>query len=108
MTAPRRILVTRPAHDAQPWVQALREQGLNAVALPLMAIGPSAAPAVQQALARARDAALVPGHYQAVMFVSGNAVQYFFEKNQPLALDEQALLATETRAWTPGPGTERA
>ncbi|MEG0676987.1 MAG: uroporphyrinogen-III synthase [Comamonas sp.] len=108
MTAPRRILVTRPAHDAQPWVQALREQGLNAVALPLMAIGPSAAPAVQQALARARDAALVPGHYQAVMFVSGNAAQYFFKPNSPEALSNQASITPETRAWTPGPGTASA
>lgn len=108
MTAPRRILVTRPAHDAQPWVQALREQGLNAVALPLLAIGGCAAPATQQALAAARHAAQMPGHYRAVMFVSGNAAQYFFKKNLPSALTNQTLLAPETRAWTPGPGTASA
>lgn len=52
--------------------------------------------------------ALKPGHYRAVMFVSGNAVQYFFAQDQTPALDAEALLAPDTRAWTPGPGTERA
>lgn len=51
--------------------------------------------------------ALKPGHYRAVMFVSGNAVQYFFAQDQTPALDAEALLAPDTRAWTPGPGTER-
>ena len=103
-----RILVTRPQHDAQPWVSALQARGLQAVALPLLAIGPCGDPAAQQALTKARQAALTPGHYRAVMFVSGNAVQYFFESNQPLAYDSSRLLAPDTRAWTPGPGTARA
>ena len=103
-----RILVTRPQHDAQPWVDALRTRGLDAAALPLMAIGPCTDPASQQALITARQAARTSGHYRAVMFVSGNAVQYFFESNQPLAHDSPRLLAPDTRAWTPGPGTARA
>lgn len=103
-----RILVTRPQHDAQPWVSALQSRGLQAVALPLLAIGPCSDPAAQQALSTARQAALTPGHYRAVMFVSGNAVQYFFESNQPLVHDSYRLLAPDTRAWTPGPGTARA
>ena len=103
-----RILVTRPQHDAQPWVSALQSRGWEAHALPLMGIGPCSGEAAQQALAQARTAALTPGHYRAVMFVSGNAVQYFFASNDAQALNHQALLAPDTRAWTPGPGTARA
>jgi uroporphyrinogen-III synthase len=99
----RRVLVTRPLHDAQPWVQALQARGIAAQALPLLAIGPCADDASQQALAAARRDAQTPAHYRAVMFVSGNAVQHFFAAPQA-----PALLAAETRAWTPGPGTERA
>ena len=103
-----RILVTRPQHDAQPWVDALRAHGLNAFALPLMAIGPSASPQSWQALQAARRAASTPGHYRAVMFVSGNAAQYFFAQNQADVSGYQGHLAINTRAWTPGPGTARS
>ena len=104
----RRILVTRPLHDAKTWVEAFRAHGLQAEALPLMAIGPCTDAAAQAALASARRRALQPGHYRAVMFVSGNAVQHFFASNNPETLDSKALLATDIRAWTPGPGTESA
>lgn len=104
----RRILVTRPLHDAKTWVEAFRAHGLQAEALPLMAIGPCTDAAAQAALASARQRALQPGHYRAVMFVSGNAVQHFFAPNSPEVLDRKALLATDIRAWTPGPGTESA
>lgn len=104
----RRVLVTRPLHDAKPWVDALRARGLQAEALPLLAIGPSADEASRQALIAARQRALQPSHYRAVMFVSGNAVQYFFAQNQPQTHTKKAFLAPDTRAWTPGPGTKRA
>ncbi|KGG82513.1 MULTISPECIES: uroporphyrinogen-III synthase [Comamonas] len=104
----RRVLVTRPLHDAKPWVDAFRARGLLAEALPLIGIGPCTDPAAHQALLKARQLALKPGHYRAVMFVSGNAVQYFFAQDQTPAFDAEALLAPDTRAWTPGPGTERA
>lgn len=104
----RRVLVTRPLHDAKPWVDAFRARGLQAEALPLIGIGPCTDPAAHQALLRARQLALKPGHYRAVMFVSGNAVQYFFAQDQTPAFDAEALLAPDTRAWTPGPGTKRA
>ena len=103
-----RILVTRPQHDAQPWVDALRAHGLDAVALPLMAIGSCASPQYQHALQAARRAASTPGHYRAVMFVSGNAVQYFFASNRSDVIGYQGHIAINTRAWTPGPGTARA
>lgn len=104
----RRVLVTRPLHDAKPWVDAFRARGLLAEALPLIGIGPCTDPVAHQALLKARQLALKPGHYRAVMFVSGNAVQYFFAQDQTPAFDAEALLAPDTRAWTPGPGTERA
>ena len=67
----RRLLVTRPADQAGPWVQRLREAGIDAVALPLMGVAPveDGAPVVQawEQLA-ARDL---------VMFVSPNAVAQF-------------------------------
>ena len=101
---PPRVLVTRPAHDAAAWVDALQACGLQARPLPLMAIGPCRADGLPQALAAARERmAAGPGAdgYRAVMFVSGNAVQYFFG-NGP------AQLPQDTRAWTPGPGTAQA
>lgn len=104
----RRILVTRPLHDAKPWVDAFRARGLQAEALPLIGIGPCTDPAARQALLKARQLALKSGHYRAVMFVSGNAAQYFFTPSSPQTHIGQALLAPDTRAWTPGPGTERA
>jgi uroporphyrinogen-III synthase len=33
----RRVLVTRPLHDAKPWADAFRARGLQAEALPLLA-----------------------------------------------------------------------
>ena len=100
-----RVIVTRPAREAAHWVQQLQAQGIAAAALPLIAIGPCTDPVAQQTLARAQQQL---DQYRALMFVSGNAVIYFFEQNKPLALMQQALVATKTRAWAPGPGTARA
>lgn len=104
MPAPR-ILITRPAHDAAAWVQTLAGHGLQAEALPLIAIGPCQGGAARQALLRARDAARVPGHWRAIMFVSGNAVQYFFEPNHGSEPDGWSQTAPDLRVWAPGPGT---
>ena len=92
----RRVLVTRPAPDAQHWVQQLQARGIVASALPLIDI----ARADHAALDQARRDAATPGHYRALMFVSGNAVQFFFAPGVPLA--------SGTRAWAPGPGTARS
>lgn len=103
----RRALVTRPAQDAAQWVADLQAQGIAAEALPLIAI--TASPANRAALQAVRERLAHPrAFYRAVMFVSGNAVEYFFEPNQAPALSGKALAAIETRAWTPGPGTARA
>lgn len=92
------VIVTRPAADAQHWVEQLRQEGFAAEALPLIAIAPAADSA---ALARARQAL---GGYAACMFVSGNAVEYFFKT--PLASAEG--LPPSLRLMAPGPGTVAA
>ncbi|MGN1055477.1 MAG: uroporphyrinogen-III synthase, partial [Comamonas sp.] len=97
----RHVVVTRPQPEAQQWVQRLTAQGCGACAVPLMEIGPCTHPAaqaaVQQALAQLAS-------FQAVMFVSGNAVRYFFDR-----LHDQGLhLPATTRLWAPGPGTAQA
>ena len=104
MPSPR-VIVTRPAREAAHWVEQLGAHGIRATALPLIAIGPCTDPATQQALRQARAQ---QSRYRALMFVSGNAVAYFFESNQPLALTGKELAAINTRAWSPGPGTARA
>ena len=93
-----RVIVTRPAADAQHWVEQLRQEGFAAEALPLIDIAPASDSA---ALAKARQAL---GGYAACMFVSGNAVEYFFKK--PLAGAEG--LPPSLRLMAPGPGTVAA
>ena len=94
-----RVIVTRPAHDAQRWVMDLLAVGLEAAALPLINIGPlddrSAMISAWQRL----------GDYVGVMFVSANAVDHFFESKQALAGDLYGFEYSKTRAWAPGPGT---
>lgn len=102
------VIVTRPAHDADRWVQALQARGLQAEALPLIEI--AALPAsqdLQQAWQRIDT-------YAALMFVSGNAVEAFFASNQATALILRVQTATNSiadqkpRFLAPGPGTVAA
>ena len=97
-----RVIVTRPQREAQRWVLDLSALGLEALALPLIEVGPVADPAdlvrVWQQLA----------DYVGVMFVSGNAVDHFFASKPPLAPEFIAQEAIKTRAWATGPGTARA
>jgi uroporphyrinogen-III synthase len=94
---PPRVIVTRPAAQATPWVDALRASGLDAAALPLIDIGPVTDPApVHEAWAQLASTALV-------FFVSGNAAQAFFA----LRPGEAPWPAT-TRAAAPGPATADA
>ncbi|WP_296444961.1 uroporphyrinogen-III synthase [Rhodoferax sp. UBA5149] len=97
-----RVIVTRPEREAQRWVLDLSALGLNAVALPLIKVGPVDHPAnLLQAWQRLAD-------YVGVMFVSGNAVDHFFALKPPLAPVFIAQSAIKTRAWATGPGTARA
>ena len=92
-----RVLVTRPAGQADDWVAHLRGQGVDAQALPLIGIAPAADPEiVRQAWQRLASLRLV-------IFVSPNAVEQFFalrpaDHAWPLGL----------RAASPGPGTSEA
>lgn len=91
-----RVIVTRPEADAPAWVQGLAQRGHEVLALPLIGVGPSADPhSVAQAWATL-------ARYQAVMFVSGNAVNYF------MAGSSRQSWPTSTRAWATGPGTHAA
>ena len=49
-----RVIVTRPAREAAHWVAQLGAHGIEAVALPLIAIGPCTDAALRQALDAAR------------------------------------------------------
>ncbi len=97
-----RLIVTRPERDAQRWVHDLQAAGQHAVAMPLITIGP-----VPDAT-RLREVWMGMKRYVGVMFVSGNAVDYFFASKPAEAPVFNALLAPDIRAWAPGPGTAKA
>jgi uroporphyrinogen-III synthase len=92
-----RVIVTRPALQALPWVDRLRVLGVDAVALPLIDI------------AAAEDAAPLAAAWQGlaghalVMFVSANAVVHFFAQRPAGAAWPAGALAGST-----GPGTSAA
>lgn len=110
---PLRVLVTRPARDARHWVEQLQRGGVAAEALPLIEIVPAGGAASVQALAEAWQA-LARGHYAACLFVSGNAVDYFFKSNQAFAHNSSDKFAIKNivndglRFMAPGPGTVAA
>lgn len=109
-----RVIVTRPLQDAQHWVQQLQQSRFAAEALPLIDIAPAAD---TQAAGRAWKT--LDG-YAACMFVSGNAVEYFFKQKVTLAKAVLGDVATKTiankdsglpvsvRFLAPGPGTVAA
>ncbi len=93
-----RVIVTRPAPQAGTWVNGLRAAGLNAVSLPLIEIaGPPDTDAVIAAWQRLAS-------FDALMFVSANAVQQFF------ALRPQGLQVSDfsARFFVTGPGSVNA
>ena len=113
-----RVIVTRPAREAQRWVQQFQQGGIEAEALPLIEIAPAPAAASVQAL---RQAWQTLDSYAACLFVSGNAVDYFFKQNKALAHDQHGhsainsiasqvpdQLSPNLRFMAPGPGTVAA
>ncbi len=93
-----RVVLTRPAADAQTWMDAFKAAGHEVVALPLIEIKPASnAPLIQEAWA------LWP-NWQAVMFVSAQAVRHFFE-HRP---NEVPSFENGPRCWATGPGTHKA
>jgi uroporphyrinogen-III synthase len=111
----RRVLVTRPVHDAKPWVEQLNLHGFEAEALSLIEIAPVTAEAEVAALLRARQSL---GKYAALMFVSGNAVEHFFQQKEAAARrlsSSSAIEKVANQVWptalrflAPGPGTAAA
>ena len=94
-----RVVVTRPKNEARKWVDALVAGGYDAVALPLIEIGAAPNPdAVVQAW-------LGLHAFDAVMFVSSNAVDHFFALKPSPAPVFTAQAAIKTRAFVTGPGT---
>ena len=90
------VLVTRPARQAADWVLRLRAAGIDAAALPLIAIGAAPDPAaVRSAWQQLR-------HMRLAVFVSPNAAECFFGA-RPLEVPWPA----GTRAAAVGPGTSR-
>ncbi|MCF8211033.1 MAG: uroporphyrinogen-III synthase [Rhodoferax sp.] len=97
-----RVVVTRPQPEADQWVRALRASGYDAQALPLIVVEPPPDPlAVRAAWDRLSD-------YDALMFVSGNAVQHFFALQpapEPVFAPHSRFRA---RAFVTGPGSTAA
>jgi len=107
-----RVIVTRPETDAQAWLDAIQKAGHEAVYLPLIEIGP--APDTQ-----ALDLAWQQWQrWQAVMFVSAQAVRMFFaQRSHPVPLETKQSSQDSIdvwgqslgpRYWATGPGTRQA
>lgn len=113
-----RVIVTRPAREAERWVRQFQQGGVQAEALPLIEIAPAQGAANAQAL---RKALQMLDTYAACMFVSGNAVDHFFTQNSASVHDENGHdaingIANQVAGWlppglrllAPGPGTVAA
>lgn len=108
-----KVIVTRPRLEADAWVKQLHDLHLDAVALPLIHIG---APSDNDDVAKAW---MNLHQYSAVMFVSSNAVRYFYLSKMPKNGVNNAWTAIKkeansdksnlhSRMWATGPGTRNA
>jgi len=88
--AAQRVVVTRPADEAGPWQAALERHGLSTLLLPLIEV---------DGLPEVAEPSL--SGFDAVMWVSGNAVRFFL----PAVV---AQWPSGLRCWAPGPGTAQA
>jgi uroporphyrinogen-III synthase len=99
------VILTRPQQQQAAWTQGLRDEGLQVQSLPLI-----------ETAAAAIEAWPSPQAYLALMFVSGNAVDYFYKQKQRVAGIEYASIATnlivnnewQPRYWATGLGTVAA
>ena len=94
----RRVIVTRPAHEGARWVDALKGAGLDAVALPLIAIAPL------QDTTELTAARLTVDRRDALMFVSSAAASHFVDAK----VADVFIAGRSPRCWATGPGTTRA
>lgn len=99
-----RVIVTRPAAQAAPWVEAVRQAGWDALALPLIDIAPVAGDALVEAWQRLA----APAAYDACMLVSANAVAYFFAAKPAHLEGLQTAAAGFPRVFVTGPGSRAA
>ncbi len=102
-----RVVITRPAGDAHAWRAAVQNAGREAVVLPLIEVG-----LARQAEPTLQAWAQWP-QWQAVMFVSAQAVRYFFERQPAHTRTDAGNAAGATwangpRCWATGPGTHQA
>ena len=97
-----RVIVTRPEREARAWVQALSQQGLEVLALPLITI--HALPDTSALQAAWRQL----GDYAALMFVSGAAVEHFFAERTAPGNGLHPSPVPTPRFWATGPGTAAA
>jgi len=96
----RPIVITRPAAQALAWQQALQLAGHPVVLLPCLSIHPAPdLPTLRAAWAQL-------GQWNALMFVSANAIEAFFAQRPA---DMQWPQDTHApRAWVPGPASAKA
>jgi uroporphyrinogen III methyltransferase / synthase len=81
----KRVLVTRPAHQADDFATRLWEAGAEPILAPTIAIGPP------DDLAAARDAVARVRDYDWVVFTSRNGVDAFFDRLGELGRDARAF-----------------
>ena len=94
-----RVIVTRPLQEARQWVNALADAGYQSVALPLIGVLPPEDPTVVVNAWGRLDS------FDAVMFVSGNAVDHFFALKPALAQPFAESAHGKPRAFVTGPGS---
>lgn len=91
----KRILITRPDHQAGEFARALLERGAEPILAPTITIGPpDDAP-------RAEEAAVSVCDYGWVVFTSSNGVEAFFERLHALGKDARALGGVKVAAIGP-------
>ncbi len=96
----KRVLVTRPAHQADDFALALWEAGAEPIVAPSIAVGPPDDPAA------ARDAVARVREYDWIVFTSRNGVDAFFDLLGELGRDARAF--GDARIAAIGPKTGEA
>ena len=100
-SSPRRpVVITRPAAQAGVWQQALQAAGHPVVLLPMLEIQPA------PDLHALRAAWLQLAQWNALMFVSANAIEAFCAQRPADTAWPQDVHAP--RAWVPGPASAQA
>jgi len=98
----RRVVVTRPALEGVQWVTRFQARGITALALPLIEISPAPdAAALVQVWQRITE-------FDALMFVSSNAITQFFAACPPALTKVWASATSGPRLWVTGPGSRAA